>query len=158
MSIRTATVTTPTDCEIVIIRDYNAPRRLVFEAWTNPEYLPKWMLGPEGWTMDVCEIDLRPGGQWRCLWRNAEGGEFTLSGVYREVAPPDRVVYTETWGDPWPESICVIDLTEENGITTMVNTLIYPTKEARDAALETGMTEGTEVSCSRLEEFLLTIA
>ena len=85
MTTRTATVTTPTDHEIVIIREFNAPRRLVFEAWTNPEYLPQWMLGPDGWTMTICEIDLRPGGPWRCHWRNTEGAEMKLSGTYQEV-------------------------------------------------------------------------
>ena len=94
MTTRTMTVTMPTDHEIVITREFNAPRRLVFEAWTNPEYLPQWMLGPDGWTMTTCEIDLRPGGPWRCHWRNTEGAEMNISGAYREITPPDRVVYT----------------------------------------------------------------
>jgi uncharacterized protein YndB with AHSA1/START domain len=158
MTTHTATVTTPTDHDIVIIREFNAPRRFVFEAWTNPEYLPQWMLGPDGWTMTICEIDLRPGGPWRCAWRNTEGAEMNLSGTYQEVNPYDRVVYTESWGDPWPESICILDFTERNGVTTMVNTLRYPTKEARDAAIETGMADGTAATLDSLEVFLASLA
>jgi uncharacterized protein YndB with AHSA1/START domain len=157
MTTRTATVTTPTDHEIVITREFNAPRRLVFEAWTNPEYLPQWMLGPEGWTMALCEIDLRPGGPWRCLWRSTEGAEMNVSGTYREVTPPDRVVYTESWGGPLPESLCILDFTERSGVTTMVNTLRYPSKEDRDAAIQTGMADGTAATLDHLEAFLASL-
>ena len=158
MTTRSVTVTMPTDYEIVITRQFNAPRRLVFEAWTNPEYLPQWMLGPEGWTMDICEIDLRPGGPWRCHWRNAESAEMNLSGTYREVTPPDRVVYTESWGEPWPESICILDFTEQNGVTTMVNTLQYPSKDVRGAAMQTGMVDGTVATLDSLDAFLASLA
>ena len=151
MTTRTTAVTIPTDHEIVITREFNAPRRLVFEAWTNPEYLPQWMLGPDGWTMTLCEIDLRPGGPWRCHWRSTEGAEMNLSGTY-------RVVYSETWGDPWPESLSILDFTEQNGVTTMVNTLQYPSKEVRDAAMQTGMADGMAATFDRLESFLASLA
>lgn len=85
------TLTTSSDREIVVTRVFDAPRRLVFDAWTNPEHLPHWMLGPSGWTMPVCEIDLRPGGAWRFVWRQADGTEMEMHGVYQEVVPPDRL-------------------------------------------------------------------
>jgi uncharacterized protein YndB with AHSA1/START domain len=95
------TVTTPTDREIVITRGFAAPRRLVFEAYTNPEHLPHWMLGPPGWTMPICKIDLRPGGAWHFGWRNVDGTLMEMRGVYREVKPPERLVSTESWGGDW---------------------------------------------------------
>jgi len=88
------TVTTPTEREIVMTRVFDAPRRLVFEAYTNPEHLPHWMLGPKGWTMPVCEIDLRPGGAWHFVWRRSDGTEMEMRGVNREVTPPERLVST----------------------------------------------------------------
>ena len=99
------TFTTPTDREIVTTRTFDAPRRLVWEAWTSPEHLPHWMTGPPGWTMPVCEIDLRPGGAWHFAWRNADGAEMAMRGVYREVVPPERLVSTESWGGDWPETL-----------------------------------------------------
>ncbi len=91
----TLTVTTPTDREIVITRAFDAPRRLVFEAYTDPKHLPHWMLGPPGWTMTVCEIDLRPGGAWHFAWSHSNGTQMEMRGVYREVKPPERLVSTE---------------------------------------------------------------
>jgi uncharacterized protein YndB with AHSA1/START domain len=151
-------VTTPTDREIVMTRVFDAPRRLVFEAWTNPEHLPHWMLGPEGWTMPVCEIDLRPGGAWHFVWRRADGTEMAMSGVYKEVTPPERLVSTESWGGNWAETLNTLTLSEANGKTTMTNTVLYPSKEARDAALKTGMKEGASQGFDRLDEYLRTMA
>jgi len=148
------TVTTPTDREIVITRVFDAPRRLVFEAYTNPEHLRHWMLGPPGWTMPVCEVALRPGGAWHFGWRNSEGTEMEMRGVYREVRPPERLVSTESWGGDWPEILNTLTLSEENGKTTITITLLYPSKEARDAALKTGMKEGMTLSFNRLAERL----
>ena len=104
------TFTTPSDREIVMTRVFDAPRRLVLEAWTSPEHLPHWMTGPPGWTMPVCEIDLRPGGAWRFVWRKADGTEMEMRGVYREVVPPERLVSTESWGGDWPETLNTLDL------------------------------------------------
>jgi len=151
------TVTTPSDREVVITRVVDAPRRLVFEAWTNPEHVRHWMLGPEGWTMLVCEIDLRPGGANRFVWRRASGTEMEIRGTYREIVPPERLVYTESWGADWPETIDTLSLSEENGKTTMRLTVLYPSKEARDAALQTGMKEGLDPSFDRLDEHLRTM-
>ena len=147
--------TAPSDREIVATRVVNAPRRLVFEAWTDPRHLPHWMLGPQGWTMPVCEIDLRPGGAWHFVWRRSEGTEMGMRGVYREVTPPERLVSTESWGGGWPETLNTLVLSEENGKTTTIrNTVLYPSKEARDAALGTGMKAGMSESFDRLAEYL----
>jgi uncharacterized protein YndB with AHSA1/START domain len=150
-SLRTTTFTTPSDREVV------ATRRLVWEAYTNPEHVPHWMLGPEGWTMPVCEIDLRPGGEWHFAWRKPDGTEMAMRGVYQEIVPPERLVHTESWGGDWPEVLSTMVLTEEDGKTTMVCTVLYPSKEARDRALGTGMKDGWSVSNDRLDEYLRTI-
>jgi uncharacterized protein YndB with AHSA1/START domain len=149
------TVTTPTDREIVMTRVFDAPRRLVFEAWTSPEHLPHWMLGPEGWTMPVCESDLRPGGAWHFVWRRADGTQMAMRGAYQEVKPPERLVSSESWGGNWPETLNTLLLTEEDGRTTITLTVLYPSKEARDAALKTGMTKGVSLSFDRLAGYLL---
>ncbi|MDR3621988.1 MAG: SRPBCC family protein [Paludisphaera borealis] len=156
--VGSTTFTTPSDREIVMTRVFDAPRRLVFEAWTNPEHLPRWMLGPGGWTMPVCEIDLRPGGMWRFVWRGVDGAEMEMSGVYKEVTPPDRLVSTESWGGDWPETLKTLTLSEEDGKTTVTSTVLYPSKEARDAALQTGMKEGVNGSFDRLAEYVQTLA
>jgi uncharacterized protein YndB with AHSA1/START domain len=147
-------VTTPTDREIVVTRVFNAPRNLVFEAWTNPKYLPLWMLGPDGWTMPVCEMDLRPGGSWHFVWRHSNGQEMEMRGEYREVKPPERVVSSESWGPGWPETLNTVVFCEHAGKTTATITLLYPSKEARDAALRTGMKQGMALSYDRLENYL----
>lgn len=150
--------TTPTDTTIAITRVLDAPRRLVFEAWTRPEHLPKWMLGPPGWTMPVCEIDLRAGGRWHYVWRKDDGAEMDMTGVFREVKAPERIVCTERWGPEWPETINTVTFTESGGRTTVVITILYPSKAARDAALQTGMKDGMESTYARLEELLATMA
>jgi len=156
--VNATTFTTPSDREIVMTRVFDAPRRLVFEAWTNPKHLPHWMLGPEGWTMPVCEIDLRPGGAWHFVWRRSDGTEMEMLGIYREIKPPERLVNTESWGGDWPETINTLVLTEEDGKTTMTCTVLYPSKEARDNALGTGMKEGWSQSYDRLDDYLRKMA
>jgi uncharacterized protein YndB with AHSA1/START domain len=151
------TFTTPSDREVAMSRVFDAPRSLVWEAWTSPEHMPHWLLGPEGWTMPVCEIDLRPGGEFRFGWRKGDGEEMEIRGAYQEVAPPERLVSTESWGGDWPETINTLVLSEEDGKTTMTQTVLYPSKEARDAALETGMKDGASVSFERLAEYLRTL-
>ena len=152
------TLTTPSDREIVMTRAFDAPRRLVWEAWTNPEHVPHWMLGPSGWTMPVCEIDLRPGGAWHFVWCRSDGSEMGMRGVYREITPPERLVSTESWGGDWPDTLNTLSLSEEAGKTTLTSTVLYPSKEARDAALQTGMTDGVSVSFDRLAEHLRAMA
>src|SRR5262245_12615045 len=156
---RAATIlTTPSDREIVITRVVDAPRRLVFEAYTNPEHVPNWMTGPAGWIMPVCEIDLRPGGSWRFVWRRSDGTEMAMRGMYREIVPPERLVSIESWGEDWPETVNTLLLSEESGKTTITNQLLFPSKEARDTALKTGMQEGLSESFNHLAEYLATLA
>lgn len=152
------TFTTPSDRELLMTRTVDAPRERVFEVWTRPEHLPHWMLGPGNWTMPVCEVDLRPGGAWRFVWRLPDGAEMEMRGVYREIVPPERLVSTESWGGDWPETLNTLALTEHDGKTTMTCTVLYPSKQARDAALATGMKEGWSASNDRLDEYLRTLA
>jgi uncharacterized protein YndB with AHSA1/START domain len=158
MEIRKTTIETPTEREIVIRRAFDAPRALVFEALTSPEHLPNWMLGPDGWVMTDCEIDLTPGGAWRYAWRRVDGDTMELSGHYREVEPPTRIVLTESWGGDWPETLNTLLLDEDEGRTTMTQTMAFPSREARDAALKSGMQEGVSRSFERLADHLGTVA
>lgn len=157
-SIDATTFTTPSERELVMERVFDAPRGRVFEAWTRPEHPPHWMLGPEGWTMPVCEIDLRPGGGWHFVWRRPEGTAMEMRGTYREIAPPGRLVSTESWGGNWPETLNTLTLAEKDGRTAMALRILYPSKEARDAALGTGMKAGASESFDRLAEYLGTPA
>ena len=151
-------VTTPSDREIVISRVFDAPRTLVFDAYTNPEHLPHWMLGPQGWTMPVCEVDLRPGGAWHFGWRHSDGSQMEMRGTYKEVRPPERLVSIESWGGDWPETVNTLMFSEENGKTTITCKILYPSQDARDAALKTGMKEGMALSFKRLDERLGALA
>jgi uncharacterized protein YndB with AHSA1/START domain len=152
------TYATPTDREVVITRVVDAPRRIVFEAYTTPRHLQQWLLGPEGWTMPICELDLRPGGAFRYVWRKADGAEMTIAGAVREVVPPERLVTTESWGPEWPETVNTVVFTEAGGRTTISLTVTYPSREARDAALQTGMKEGMDQGFARLDALLKTLA
>jgi uncharacterized protein YndB with AHSA1/START domain len=116
------------------------------------------MLGPEGWTMPVCDLDLRPGGAWHFVWRRSDGTEMEMRGVYREIAAPERLVSTESWGGDWPETLITLTLAERDGKTTITQSILYPSKEARDAALKTGMAEGVSQSFDRLAGYLASIA
>jgi len=153
------TVTTPTDREIRVSRVFDAPRRLLWDCHTRPELLRRWMLGPDGWTMPVCDIDLRVGGEYRHVWRNdADGSEFGFRGRYREVASPERIVHTERW-DGTPESeqnnaLCTLTLTEHERRTTLVYRMVFPTPEVRDQALKSGMTDGMAAGYDRLEAIM----
>lgn len=148
------TFTMPSDREIEMVRVFDAPRQLVFDCWTKPEHVPHWMLGPHGWTMPVCEIDLRPGGRWHFVWQKEDGAEMEMEGVYKEIVPPSRLVSTEKWGPEWPETINTLTLTEENGKTRMSSRILYPSKEARDAASRTGMRDGASTSFDTLAEYM----
>ncbi len=153
-SARSTTYTTPSDRDVVVTRVVNAPRRLVFAAWTEPRHLQRWLTGPEGWTMPVCEIDLRPGGRWRYVYRKASGKEMTLTGSVLEVVPPERFVTTESWGPEWPDTVNTLVLTESEGRTTIALTITYISKEARDAALDTGAMDGMNRAFELLDELL----
>jgi uncharacterized protein YndB with AHSA1/START domain len=157
-SVGETAITTPSDREVVMARTFEAPRTLVWDAYTKPEHVQRWLLGPEGWTMPICEIDLRPGGEWHFLWRRPDGDELEMRGVYREIVPPERLVNTESWGGEWPETENTVQLFEENGATTVTTTILYPSKDARDAAIATGMADGADRSYGLLDEYLRTLA
>lgn len=156
--VGTTTFATPSEREIAISRVFEAPRELLWDAHTKPEHVTQWMLGPEGWSMPVCEIDLKPGGEWHFVWRRSDGSELDMRGEYREVVVPERLVSTERWGEDWPETLNTLLLTAEEGRTTLTTTMLYPSKETRDAALDTGMKDGAAVSFDRLAEYLRTMA
>ena len=147
-------VTTPSDREIRLTRLFNAPRHLVFEVMTRPEHVTQWwgVIG-DGYSVPVCEIDLRPGGAWRWTNRTPKGQLVTFYGVYREIAPPDRLVFTEIF-EPFPdaESVVTATLTDENGKTRLNATSKYPSKQIRDMVLSTGMEKGAATSYDRLDE------
>jgi uncharacterized protein YndB with AHSA1/START domain len=150
---------TPTEREIVVTRVFNAPRKLVFDAFTKPELLKRWMFGPGGWTLEVCEVDLRVGGAYRYVWRGPNGVEMGMGGIHREVVIPERVVATQLFDQDWTsgEAIGTLVLTEQDGKTTLTNTLLYSSKEARDAVLKTPMDKGMAAGYDRLEELLETM-
>jgi uncharacterized protein YndB with AHSA1/START domain len=148
---------TPSGRELVAERSVEAPPWLVWEAWTRPEHPPNWMLGPGGWTMPVCEIDLRPGGRWHFVWRQPDGAEMEMSGEYREVVPGHRIVNTESWGGEWPETVNTLELCELGGVTTITCTVQYPSSEARDRAISTGMLGGWAASYDKLDRYLETL-
>ena len=151
------TFTTPSDREIVITRVVDAPRSLVFEAITAPEHVPHWY-GPRGWSLPVCQIDLRPGGAWRYVLRGPEGTEMGMRGVFQEITPPERLVTTESFNDYPGESLNTLVLTEQDGQTTITVTVLYESKEIRDAVLASGMQEGASETYDRLVEYLRELA
>src|SRR5712691_8215222 len=136
----TLQVTTPSDREIALTRVFDAPRRLVFDALTKPELLKRWLGVRGGWSLAVCEVDLRVGGSYRFVWRK-NGTEMGMRGVYREVVPPERLVYTESFDDPWypGEALDTVVLVERGGKTTLTTTVLYASREARDGVLKSPM-------------------
>lgn len=156
-----AQVILPSDHEVKVVRAFNAPRELVYKAYTTPELLQQWLLGPPGWTMPVCEMDVRVGGKYRWRWRSIEDGkEFGFHGEFRVVEPARRLVHTEFFdpgdvgGNMGEGALITVELTEREGVTTMTTLMDYYTKEARDAAMATGMTDGMEITYQRLDELL----
>lgn len=152
----TLKITAPTDREIVMTRVFNAPCHLVFVALTKPELVQRWLLGPEGWTMPVCEIDLRVGGCFRYLWRRANRPDMGMRGVYREISPPERIVHTEVFDEDWTdgETLVTSVLVENDGKTTLTTTILYASKEIRDMVLKSPMEQGVAASYDRLAELL----
>jgi uncharacterized protein YndB with AHSA1/START domain len=147
-------LTTPSDCEIVITRLFDAAPRLVFEAMTKPEHVRKWWgILDDGYSVTECEIDLRVGGAWRFAGRGPTGQSPAFYGVYREIAAPERLVYTEIF-EPFPdvESVVTQLLTKEGGRTRLTVTSVYPSRQVRDMVLETGMEGGAALSYDRLDD------
>ncbi|HEV7618547.1 MAG TPA: SRPBCC family protein [Burkholderiaceae bacterium] len=149
-------VTTPSDREIAMTRVFDAPRRLVFDAHTKPELVKRWLLGPPGWTMPVCEIDLRVGGSYRYVWHGQNGSEMGMRGIYREIVPAERIVCTESFDDPWyeGEAVGTTVFVERGGKTTLTTTVLYASKEIRDAVLKSPMEQGVAASYDRLADLL----
>jgi uncharacterized protein YndB with AHSA1/START domain len=152
---QTFQVTTPSEQEIHFTRLFNAPRHLVFEVMTKPEHVRRWWgcLGT-GYSVPVCEIDLRPGGKWRFVNRHPDG-EAAFYGEYREITPPSRLVFTEIFA-PYPDTVSVVTtvLTEEGGKTRFTATVRYPSPEVRDIVLKSGMERGAGISYDRLEDLV----
>ncbi len=148
----------PSDRELVFTRVFNAPRRRVFDAWTKPEHLKAWY-GCQRSSLVVCEVDLRTGGAYRFVARLDDGTEYTISGVYRDIAPPERLVFTHRFNDdPGKEALVALQLDERNGKTTMVMTSLYRSVEDRKAVLDIGVDRGTAESLERLAGHLETMA
>jgi uncharacterized protein YndB with AHSA1/START domain len=150
------TLDTRNDREIVMTRVFDAPRQLVFDAYTKPELVSRWLTGPPGWEMPECEIDLRVGGSYRYKWRNVNGNEMGMSGVFREIVPPERLVATEKFDQPWYPGE-VLDITvfaESAGKTTISLTIQCDSKETFDAILKSNMESGVEFGFNRLDTLL----
>jgi uncharacterized protein YndB with AHSA1/START domain len=153
----TFNITAHGEREIVVTRVFNAPMRLVFDAYTKPELVKRWLLGPDGWSTPVCEIDLRVGGKFRYVWRSdSDGREMGMGGVYREVVAPQRIVATEVFDEAWypGEAVDTIVLAERDGKTTLTQMILYNSRETRDAVLKSPMQHGMGMSYDRLENFL----
>jgi len=146
-------VTTPTEREIVMTRVFDAPRRLVFDAFTKPELLRRWF-GPRGWSLVVCEVNLKVGGAWRFVMHGPDGTDWGMRGMYREIVPPERLVSTEIFDDFPRESVVTTVLVEDRRRTTMTGTIMYSSQEIRDAVIKSGMEHGAAESYDRLAEYL----
>jgi uncharacterized protein YndB with AHSA1/START domain len=153
-------ITTPSEREIVMSRVFDAPRNLVFDAWTKPELLKRWLGVRGGWSMVVCEVDLRVGGAYRFVWRGPDGAEMGMGGAYREIVPHERLVATESFDDPWDsgEALDTTALVEAGGKTTATTTVLYESEEIRDAVLKSGMARGVAESYDMLADYLASIA
>src|SRR5687767_2615101 len=162
MTTEKAQVTLPSDREVKVTRSFKAARPLVYRAYTEPALVQRWLLGPPGWSMPVCEMDVRVGGRYRWRWRSEQdASEFGFAGTFREVTPPSRLVHTEAYdpgtvGDAHPQSEALVSVTfaEDGGITTVTTLIDFGSREARDAAVATGMTDGMEQSYQLLEALL----
>jgi uncharacterized protein YndB with AHSA1/START domain len=153
-------LTTPSEREIAMTRVFDAPRRLVFDAWTRPELVKRWLGVRAGWTMPVCEIDLKVGGAYRYVWRGPGGQEMGMGGVFREIVRPERLVVTERFDESWypGEAVDTTVLVEQGGKTTVTTTVRYESREARDAVLKTPMATGVAESYDKLAEYLVSVA
>ena len=144
------------DHELLITRVFDGPRRRVFDAFTKPELLERWLLSPTGWALKECDVDLRLGGTYRMVWRSPENREMAARGVYREIIPLKRVVYTEKFIVAWYPGEALITLTfaEHAGQTTVTMAMHYESKPARDVVLASPLEGGLTESFERLDEVL----
>ena len=149
------TISTPGDREVVVVREFDAPRELVFLCYSKPELLRRWYGMPD-WTMPVCEMDFRVGGKWRFVSRSPDGFEMGTQGIYTEIEPPTRIVQTEKYDMDWTggETLGTVTFDEEGGRTTVTTTILYATPEARAGAVATPMARGMEIGFTRLDATL----
>src|SRR4051812_31915389 len=149
-------ITTPSDRELAMTRAFDAPRNLVFDAWTRPDLLKQWLGVFGGWTFAVCEVDLRVGGAYRYVWRGADGHEMGMGGVFREIVRPERIVATEKFDDAWypGDAVDTTTFVEKGGKTTVTTTVRYASKEARDGVLKSPMESGVAKSYDKLADVL----
>jgi uncharacterized protein YndB with AHSA1/START domain len=146
----------PGERELVMTRWFAAPRELVFACHTRPALVRRWLLGPPGWTMPVCEVDARVGGAYRYEWRGPQGERMGASGVHQEVVAPERLVFTQLFDEDWTggETLISIVLHDRGGGTELIETTLFVSAEARAAALATGMADGMEASFQQLDALL----
>src|SRR5437868_7375357 len=151
-------ITLPSDREIAMTRVFDAPRELVFQAYTRPELLKRWLGVHNGWVLDTCEIDLRVGGAFRYVWRNPKGMSMGMGGVYQEIVRPERIVSTEKFDQSWYEGSCIdtLTLTEGGGRTTLALRMLYDSKAIRDSVVAGPMKTGMEAGFNALEAVLVT--
>jgi uncharacterized protein YndB with AHSA1/START domain len=147
------------DRDVVITRDFDAPRKLVWDAHTKPELLRRWLTGPPGWTMSVCDMDFKVGGKYRWVWSGPNGEVVGMGGVHREIVAPERIVLTQLFDEDWTggEAVGTLVLSERDGKTTITNTIRYSSPEAREAVLKTPMEMGMAAGYDRLAETLATL-
>jgi uncharacterized protein YndB with AHSA1/START domain len=157
---KTLKITTPSDLEIAMTREFDAPRHLVFDAMTRPEHVRRWF-GCDAFTLPICEIDLRVGGAYRFVMRSPDGSESTLQGVYREILRPERVVFVERISMPGftgPEYQVTSTFDEFGGETRLTTTILHDSKENRDGHLNSGIEKGVAPAYDRLAEIVATMA
>ena len=153
-------ITTPSDLEIAMTREFDAPQHLVFDAMTRPEHVRRWF-GCEAFTLPICEIDLRVGGAYRFVMRSPDGSESTLQGVYREIVRPKRVVFVECIlmpGFTSPEYQVTSTFDDIGGGTRLTTTILHESKENRDGHLNSGIEKGVAPAYDRLAELVATMA
>jgi uncharacterized protein YndB with AHSA1/START domain len=158
-------VTIPNDREVHVSRVFNAPPAIVFDAFTKPQLVKRWLTGPPGWTMPVCEMDVRVGGKFTWRWRGeSDGKEFGFTGEFREVVRPSRLVHTENYdpgdvgGTMGGEALVISEFKPQGGGTLYTITIRYQSKADRDAAVKTGMTDGMEMGYAKLDSILVAAA
>jgi uncharacterized protein YndB with AHSA1/START domain len=153
---QTLQVTTPSDLEVTMTRDFHAPRQLVFDALTQPALIRQWLGVHGSWQWVVCDVDLRVGGDYRYVWRNAKGREMGMGGRFLDITPPERLVNTERFDDPWypGEGHATAVLTERDGWTTLSTTVRAESREARDTILRSGMETGVIAAYNSLDQVL----
>ena len=149
-------VTTPSEREIAMTRVFDAPASMVFDAWTKPELIKRWLGAFEGWSFRVCEVDLRVSGAYRYVWRGPDGKDMGMGGIYREIVRPKRIVCTEKFDEAWyaGDAVNTTVFVEKDGRTTVTTTVLYISREVRDAVLKSPMEGGVAKGYDKLAEVL----